>query len=132
MFATGTFEVKLTPQAADERADAATIGRLAIDKRFAGDLDAVSVGQMLASRSDVDGSAGYVALERVTGSLGGRSGSFVLQHSGHADRGRQSLAINVVADSGTGDLMGLSGTMKIIIEAGAHRYVFDYELTADN
>ena len=126
---TGPFEVKLTPQAADDRPAAAFLGRFNLDKTFTGPHAASSIGQMLASRSAVDGSAGYVAMEQLTGTLDGRSGSFVLQHSGHAARGEQSLTITVVADSGTGALAGLKGKMQIVIApGGAHSYVFDYEL----
>ena len=131
MRATGPFEVNLSPLAADEREAAAFLGRLAIDKTFHGDLEATSVGQMMAARGDQPASAGYVAIERVTGTLAGHTGSFILQHSGHSSPAGQSLSINVVADSGTDGLKGLSGTMKIIIaEGGAHSYEFDYELPA--
>ena len=127
----GAFDVKLTPQPADEREAAAFLGRMAIDKSFHGELEATSVGQMLAARGDQPASAGYVAIERVTGTLAGRQGSFVLQHSGHSNPAGQSLEINVVADSGTDELKGLSGTMRIIIEpGGGHFYEFDYELPA--
>ena len=126
---TGPFEVKLTPQQADSRLAAAFLGRFNLDKTFSGPLEASSVGQMLASRSAVDGSAGYVAMEQVAGTLDGKAGSFVLQHSGHAARGEQSLTITVVADSGTGALTGLQGKMQIVIaEGGAHSYILDYEL----
>jgi hypothetical protein len=127
----GPFEVKLSPQPADEREAAAFLGRLNIDKQFLGALEATSVGQMIAGRGDKPESAGYVALERVTGTLDGRTGSFILQHSGHSSPAGQSLAVNVVADSGTDALVGLTGTMQIIIEPGGkHFYEFDYELTA--
>ena len=127
----GAFDVKLTSQPADEREAAAFLGRMAIDKSFHGELEATSVGQMLAARGDQPASAGYVAIERVTGTLAGRQGSFVLQHSGHSNPAGQSLEINVVADSGTDELKGLSGTMRIIIEpGGGHFYEFDYELPA--
>lgn len=119
----GTFDVKLTPQPDDN-----PVGRFTLDKRFHGDLDATSVGQMLAIRGDVDGSAGYVAMERVTGTLSGRSGSFALQHSGTMARGAPSLSIIVVPDSGAGELVGLSGTMNIVITDGKHFYEFDYRL----
>jgi hypothetical protein len=99
-----------------------------IDKRFEGDLEATSKGQMLAAGTSVAGSAGYVAMEQVTGVLGGRSGAFVLQHSGTMERGAASLTVSVVPDSGTGELEGLTGTMDIIIEEGQHSYVFDYAL----
>ncbi len=119
----GTFDVKLSPQPDDN-----PIGRFTLDKRFHGDLDATSVGQMLAIRGDVEGSAGYVAMERVTGTLSGRSGSFALQHSGTMNRGAPSLSITVVPDSGAGELVGLSGTMNIVITDGKHFYEFDYRL----
>ncbi len=127
--ATGPFEVKLTPQAISEIAAPSALGRLAIDKQFHGDLEATSRGEMLSSMGSVDGSAGYVALERVTGNLRGRTGSFVLQHSGSMNRGQQSLSIHVVPDSGTDELASLAGTMRIIIGAsGEHSYEFDYTL----
>ncbi len=127
--ARGPFEVKLTPQAADERPAAVFLGRLALDKVFHGDLEAISVGQMLAARGGKPESAGYVAIEQVTGTLHGRTGSFMLQHSGHSSPAGQSLSINVIADSGTGDLAGLSGTMTIMIApGGAHSYEFNYTL----
>jgi hypothetical protein len=127
--ATGGFTVKLSPQPADGREAASFLGRLAIDKRFEGDLEATSVGQMLAARGEKPESAGYVAIERLTGSLAGRSGSFMLQHSGHSSPAGQSLAINVIADSGTGELKGLSGTMAIAVAPdGTHSYSFEYSL----
>jgi hypothetical protein len=126
--ASGTFEVKLTPQPADEYADGAALGRMTIDKQFRGDLEATSKGQMLTGMSSVKGSAGYVAIERVSGVLGGRRGSFVLQHSGTMDRGAPSLRVTVVPDSGTDQLVGLTGTMMIIVADGRHSYTFDYTL----
>ena len=129
--AKGAFEVRITPQPADDREAAAFLGRLNIDKHFHGDLEATSVGQMLAARGDQPTSAGYVAIEQVTGTLAVRNGSFILQHSGHSNPAGQSLEINVIADSGTDGLKGLTGSMKIIIEpGGAHFYEFDYELPA--
>ncbi len=127
---TGTFDVKLTPQAPENNVGDPTIGRMAIDKRFHGDLDATSKGQMLAAGTDVKGSAGYVAIERVNGTLQGRTGTFALQHSGTMTRGAPTLAISVVPDSGTGHLAGLVGTMMINIVDGRHRYEFEYTLTA--
>src|SRR3569833_3665464 len=111
----GAFEVNLTPQEADAREGAEFLGRLAIAKSFHGALEATSVGQMLAARGDQPASAGYVAKERVPGVLDGRRGSFILQHSGHSNPAGQSLEINVVADSGTGELKGLSGSMRLIV-----------------
>ena len=126
--ASGTFEVKLTPQAADDEAGVSTLGRLTIDKQFHGDLEATSLGQMLTAGTDVKGSAGYVAIERVTGTLHGRSGSFVLQHSGTMTRGALQLTITVVPDSGTAQLAGLTGKMAIKIADGKHSYDFEYTL----
>lgn len=122
--AKGTFEVKLVPRTEAE----SPIGRLAIDKKFEGDLDATSAGEMLAAQGDVEGSAGYVAMERVTGSLGGRTGAFVLQHRGVMTRGAPELTITVVPDSGTNALRGLAGTMSIDITDGRHFYDFAYTL----
>lgn len=127
--ATGTFDVKLTPQQPADPEEPA-IGRMLIDKELHGDLAGTSRGQMLAFRTSVKGSAGYVAMERVVGTLAGRKGSFVLQHSGTMNRGAQSLDLHVVPDSGTDELVGLSGTMKIVIEDGKHSYEFDYEVAA--
>lgn len=126
--ASGTFEVKLTPRPADDPGEDAPLGRMAIDKQFRGDLEATSRGEMLAFRSAVPGSAGYVAMERVDGTLGGRGGAFVLQHSGTMTRGAAELTITVVPDSGTGELAGLAGRMTIEVADGKHSYHFDYTL----
>jgi len=128
--ASGAFDVKVTPQKPDTQiARSANLGRLTIDKRFHGDLEANAKGEMLATQSDVKGSAGYVALERVTGKLQGRSGSFVLQHSATMKRGEPESTITVVPDSGTGELTGLSGTMRIKVGTdGAHSYEFDFRI----
>ena len=126
--ANGTFEVKMSTQAPDEGESAVGIGRMLLDKRFAGDLEGTSSGQMLAAMSGVSGSAGYVAMEQVTGTLAGRVGTFVLQHSGTMTRGAPQLTVSVVPDSGTGELEGLTGTMQIIIDEARHSYVFDYTL----
>jgi hypothetical protein len=125
--ATGTFEVKLTPQS-DGKPEDSPIGRMTIDKQIHGDLEATSKGQMLAFSTDVKGSAGYVAMERVTGTLHGRTGSFVLQHSATMNRGVPHLSITVVPDSGTDQLTGLTGTFDIQIAEGKHSYTFDYTL----
>lgn len=127
---TGPFDVKITPQKPDTQiARAANLGRLTIDKRYHGDLEAIAKGEMLATQTEVKGSAGYVALERVTGKLKGRSGSFVLQHNGTMNRGTAELAVTVVPDSGAGELRGLSGKMRIIIAPdGAHSYEFDFKI----
>jgi hypothetical protein len=128
--AKGTIEVKLNPQTPDGKFEDATMGRMTIDKQFHGDLDATSKGQMLSAMTEVKGSAGYVAMERVTGTLQGRSGSFVLQHSASMTRGVPQLSVTVVPDSGTGQLVGLTGKMDIIIAAGKHSYDFEYALPA--
>jgi len=130
--ATGPFEVKVVPQKPDTQiARAANLGRLTIDKRFHGELEAISKGEMLATQTEVKGSAAYVALERVTGTLKGRSGSFVLQHSATMNRGKPAASVTVVPDSGTGELKGLSGRMNIIVAAdGSHSYEFDFRVEA--
>jgi hypothetical protein len=127
--ATGPFEVKLSPQAAYNTDPTALLGRMSIDKQFHGDLEATSKGEMLTAGSTVQGSAGYVAVERVTGSLKGRRGSFALQHLGTMTRGVPQLSVSVVPDSGTEELEGLAGTMSIDISGGKHSYVLDYTLT---
>jgi len=101
---------------------------MTIDKQFHGDLEATSKGQMLAFSTDVNGSAGYVAMEQVSGKLQGRSGTFVLQHSATMTRGVPGLSVTVVPDSGTSDLAGVTGKMNIIIADGKHSYEFDYTL----
>jgi hypothetical protein len=126
--ASGTFEVKVIPQEPDEKVGDPTVGRMSIDKQFRGDLEATSKGQMLAAVTDVKGSAGYVAIERVNGALHGLSGTFALQHSGTMTRGDAQLSINVVPDSGTGQLAGLAGKMTINIVDGKHLYDFEYTL----
>lgn len=122
----GTFEVKLTPQ--DDKAEDSTRGRMFIDKQFHGDLEATGNGQMLTAMTSVKDSAGYVAIERVSGTLHGRSGSFVLQHSGTMTRGEQQLSVTVVPDSGADQLAGLRGRMIIKIADGKHYYEFEYSL----
>jgi hypothetical protein len=126
--ATGLFEVKLNPQPAYNHDPASLLGRMSLDKQFHGDLEAASKGEMLTAMSAVKGSAGYVAMERVSGTLKGRNGSFALQHSGTMARGAQQLVITVVPDSGEGDLEGLTGTMSIEIADGKHSYVLEYSL----
>jgi uncharacterized protein DUF3224 len=126
--ASGTFEVKLTPQDAEEKVGDPSIGRTSVTKLFSGDLEGTSKGQMLAVGTEVDGSAGYVAMERVTGNLDGRTGSFALQHSGTMTRGAPQLSVTVVPDSGTGELAGLTGKMNITIVDGTHLYEFDYTI----
>jgi len=129
--AEGAFDVKIIPQPA-EAAGGESISRMLLDKRFHGPLNAVSGGQMLAMRTAVPGSAGYVAMEVVTGKLEGRHGSFVLQHSGTMNRGAQTLTLAVVSDLGTEELAGLSGSMAIDIAGGKHSYRFDYGFAIGN
>lgn len=127
--ARGAFDVKVSPLEAYNKDEGANLARMSIDKQFHGDLEATSKGEMLATGSGGKGaSGGYVALERVTGTLHGRSGSFVLQHNATMTRGVPDLNIIVVPDSGTGALAGLSGKMNIIIAEGKHSYEFDYDL----
>ena len=125
--ATGPFEVQLTP-IPSEHAEDTMLGRMTIDKQFHGDLEATSKGQMLTAGTSVQGSAGYVAIERVNGTLHGRSGSFVLQHSATLNRGVPQLSITVVPDSGTDQLTGLAGEMTINNVDGKHSYDFAYTL----
>ena len=126
--ATGTFKAKMESQADGEATDGSAVGRMSLDKEFQGDLEATSKGQMLTTFTDTEGSAGYVAMERVAGTLRGLSGSFALQHSGTMTRGAQQLTITVVPDSGTGQLVGLVGKMNIDIVDGAHSYRLEYTL----
>jgi hypothetical protein len=127
--AKGTFEVKTTPQDFDGSSDGAALGQMKFDKIFHGDLQATSQVHMLSATSrTVKGSAAYVAIEWVTGSLHGRAGSFVLHHTGVMDKGAPSLSVRVVPDSGSGALVGLRGGYSIEIKEGVHSYVFEYEL----
>jgi pimeloyl-ACP methyl ester carboxylesterase len=126
MRAHGTFEVKVKPETASDTDS--TLGRMSIDKQFHGDLEGTSKGEMMTAGTAVKGSAGYVAIEKVSGTLQGRSGSFVLQHSGTMTRGAPQLTITVVPDSGTGQLEGLAGKMTIDIVEGKHFYDFEYTL----
>ena len=121
--ATGTFDVKVVPLAAD-----GLLGRMSIDKQFQGDLAGSSSGEMLTAGTEVKGSAGYVAIERVTGELHGRKGTFVLQHKGVMTRGSPDLTVIVVPDSGTDELQGLAGNLDIIIADGKHSYEFEYTI----
>jgi hypothetical protein len=126
--AVGTFEVKMAPKGEPQTADGLTLNRFINEKRFAGDLIATSRGEMLTATTPVENSAGYVLIERVTGTLQGRRGSFVLQHSSTVARGAQRQSIVVVPDSGAGDLMGLSGEMTVKVSLGQHAYTFRYSL----
>ena len=128
-FATGPFDVKLAPQALSPVAEHSGLGRMSIDKQFHGALEAGSTGEMLAFSDAALGSGGYVAMETVRGTLDGRAGSFMLQHSSTMTRGAPAQSIAVVPDSGTGALAGLAGRMVVdIAPGGAHSYRFDYTL----
>ncbi|MBA3670692.1 MAG: DUF3224 domain-containing protein [Gemmatimonadaceae bacterium] len=126
--ARGTFDVTLAPLPPYESTEGALLGRFSLDKTFSGELDATSRGEMLSAGSAVKGSAGYVAIERVVGTLAGQEGTFVLQHNGTMNRGAPSLIVTVVPDSGTGALSSLAGTMSIEIADGVHSYHFAYSL----
>ncbi|MDR0786528.1 MAG: DUF3224 domain-containing protein [Gemmatimonadota bacterium] len=121
--AAGPFDVKIVPVRDD-----GPIGRMSLAKTFSGDLAGSSEGQMLVFMAEVKGSAGYVAMERITGTLNGRQGSFVVQHLGLMDRGAESLTVVVIPDSGTDGLTGISGTMDIKVDGGAHSYLLRYTL----
>lgn len=125
--AAGTFAVKLNPDPSGSEADS-SLARMSIAKQFHGDLEGTSKGQMLAAGTDVEGSAGYVALEEVSGTLHGRSGSFILQHSGIMTRGVPQMSVIVVPDSGTDQLTGIAGQMTITVDKGKHSYEFEYTL----
>jgi hypothetical protein len=124
--ATGTFEVKMNPQ--DDESDDKSLGRMTIEKQWHGDIEGASKGQMLIGGDVTKGSAGYVAIEKVSGTLTGRNGTFILQHSATMTRGEGQLTITVVPDSGTDQLAGLTGKLIIKIESGKHFYDFDYSL----
>lgn len=128
MHGTGTFDVKLSPQANEEGVGDPGVGRMSIDKQFHGDLEGTSKGQMLAAGNETKGSGAYVAIEKVTGTLKGRDGSFLLQHTGTMTRGEGQLMIMVVPDSGTDGLVGMSGSMSINIVEGKHSYELEYNL----
>jgi Protein of unknown function (DUF3224) len=126
--AKGSFTVQIKPAGEPNVTEGVTLGRMSIDKQFEGDLVGTGKGEMLTAITPVKGSAGYVAIEKVTGSLHGRTGSFVFQHTGTMDHGAQSLSITVVPDSGTGALTGISGTFRLTIAGDKHLYDFEYEL----
>jgi hypothetical protein len=130
--ATGPFDVKITPLDPAFKTEDNSLGRMSIDKQYHGDLDATGKGEMLTGATPVKGSAVYVAVERVSGTLQGRSGTFLLQHSGLMTQGTPHLSITVVPDSGTGQLIGLTGTMNVIITDGKHSYDFSYSFPAAN
>jgi Protein of unknown function (DUF3224) len=126
--AKGAFTVKMGPLVFEGQPSESKLGRMSIDKEINGDLIATTKGQMLSSFGEVMGSAGYVAIERVEGVLKGRTGSFVLQHTGTMTKGLPSLSVTVVPDSGTGELAGIAGEFKINAQDGKHEYEFNYSL----
>jgi hypothetical protein len=126
--AKGEFVVKLQPLGVEGQPEGSKIGRMSIDKTVSGDLVATTTGQMLSAMSEVKGSAGYVAIEKVDGVLKGKKGTFVLQHTGTMNRGTPSLSVTVVPDSGTDELIGLAGEFNIVIAGGKHSYEFRYTL----
>jgi hypothetical protein len=126
--ANGSFTVEMKPLAEPDAADGVSLGRMSLDKRFEGDMVATSHGTILTVLTPVKESAGYVAIERVTGTLHGRHGSFVFQHAATMTRGAHQLSITVVPDSGTGDLAGISGAFRLTIAEGRHLYEFEYSL----
>jgi hypothetical protein len=126
--ASGPFEVKLAPSGEADKTEGSTLGTYSLEKEYHGGLEASAKGTMLTAGTEVKGSAGYVAIERVTGTLKGHKGSFVLQHNGTLTRGTPQQNIIVVPDSGTGELTGLTGKLTVIIESGKHSYEFDYSL----
>lgn len=130
-YASGPFDVKVTPQ--DDKSDDPLLARMTLDKQYHGDLEGVGKGQMLTASTEVKGSGAYVAIEKVSGTLEGRSGSFVLQHTGTMTNNTPQLTITVVSDSGTGQLKGIAGKMTIIVAAGGkHSYDFEYTLPDRN
>ena len=126
--ALGTFTVALRPEAMADTTAGEMLSRLSVHKQLEGDLTATSSGEMLGARTAVEGSAGYVAIERITGTLQGKTGSFVLQHSGTMSHGALQLVITIVPDSGTGELAGIAGAMRIKIEGSKHFYELEYTL----
>ena len=124
--ASGSFEVQINPLEAFNKDEGCMLGRLSIEKTFKGDLEGTGKGEMLTGGDPKSGSAGYVAMEQGTGTLHGKKGTFLLQHNGSMNRGEQSLTVTVVADSGTDELVGLTGTLTIKIEDGKHFYEFEY------
>ena len=126
--AKGAFDVSRSAEPSCDMGDDVVVGHFRFDKRFHGTLDATSVVHMLAVGTDVPGSAAYIAVERLSGTLDGRPGTFFMLHRGVMERGAASLSLSVVPDSGTGDLVGLAGNMAIEITDGKHFYTFDYRL----
>ena len=129
--AQGSFEVKTAPLPPDDATAATSIGRYSLDKVYRGDLEAASAGEMLGAGNPANGTAGYVAIEHVTGTLHGKNGSFALQHFGSMHEGEFDLNVRVVPGSGSGDLEGIGGTLTIIISGGKHAYTLEYTLPGE-
>lgn len=131
MKAFGEFHVKLQPlDFYAQGSDGVNFGRMSLDKIFSGDLQATSKGEMLSAMTTTKGSAGYVAIEQVSGSLSGKKGSFVLQHFGTMNRGKDRLVLEIIPDSGSGELSGISGSMHIKVENGKHFYDLEYDFSS--
>ncbi len=126
--ARGPMEVNIEPEAPFLEQDGLKLNRNIVNKQFAGEMAGTSEAQMIAAFTATPGSAGYVAIEHFAGTVGGRSGSFVLQHSGTMNRGDAQLTVTIVPDSGTGELTGISGSLEIDNEDGNHSYTLDYKL----
>jgi len=126
--AEGSFDVKMTPLAAEDALAGSGIGRYSMAKEYHGDLEATAKGEMLGAGDPGTGSAGYVAMEVVSGALGGHAGTFALQHSGVMEKGGSTMAVTVVPGSGTGRLAGIAGTLTITIAGGKHSYRLEYTL----
>jgi hypothetical protein len=126
--ARGTFSVDMKPQSEPNAVDGVSLGRMSLNKKFEGELQGAGQGEMLTALTPIKGSAGYVAIERFTGTVHGRSGSFVFQHSGTMNQGAQQLSIAVVPGSGTGELLGIAGAFRLNIVDGKHLYEFEYTL----
>lgn len=128
MHAKGTFEIVTHAEPPFDTVEGVSFSRFSFDKRFTGPLEGTSKVYMLGARTPIEGSAGYVALERVSGVVDGKSGTFAVLHLGLRDRGRESLTLTIVPDSGTGELLGISGAMRIEIIEGQHFYEIEYTL----
>ena len=126
--ATGSFELTMKAPPAGEGAGRLAVGRMLLDKQYSGDLVGTGQGEMLSAGNPASGSAGYVAIEHVTGTIGSLSGSFALQHAGVMHAGDSQLAISIVPGSGTGDFAGMAGTLKIDMVGRQHMYTLDYSL----
>lgn len=128
MIVSGRFEITMHPEPPYDDHDGVSLARVRFDKQFSGPLEGTSVVHMIGARTPIAGSAGYVAIERIEGALVGKRGAFVVQHAGLMTRGTPSLSVQIIPDSGTGELTGIAGSMKITNDGGKHTYEIDYEL----